>query len=187
MVKKNTCIFISGYGSNLKNLIHQSRNYNFPINIKLVISNNKKAHGISYAKKNSIPFFIINTNIRNYEHRMLQVLKRYNISFICLAGYMRIISKNILKDYNNKIINIHPSLLPKFKGLNTFERVLRNNEKKTGCTVHYVNNKLDSGNIITKKCFYIMSNDDEKSLKYKTQRLEYRAFPEAIIKIFRKN
>ena len=185
MVKKNTCIFISGYGSNLKNLIHQSRDYNFPINIKLVISNNKEAHGISYAKKNSIPFFIINNNIRNYELRMLQVLKRYNISFICLAGYMRIISKNILRDYNNKIINIHPSLLPKFKGLNTFERVLRNNEKKTGCTVHYVNNKLDSGNIITKKSFYIMSKDDEKSLKFKTQRLEYRAFPEAIIKIFK--
>ena len=98
---------------------------------------------------------------------------------------MKIISKNFIKKFGKKIINIHPSLLPKFKGLNTFVRVLRNEEKKTGCTVHYVNEKLDSGMIITKKSFYIELNDDEKIIKQKTQKLEYKAFPEAIIKIFR--
>ena len=187
MVRKNTCIFISGYGSNLKNLINQSRDYNFPINIRLVISNNKKAYGITYAKKEFYSFFLINTKTKSYDQQILQVLKKYNISFICLAGYMKIISKNILKVYNNRIINIHPSLLPKFKGLNTFERVLKNKEKKTGCTVHHVSNKLDSGNYIIKKSFYISSEDNKQSLKLKTQRLEYRAFPEAIIKIFRQN
>ena len=187
MVKKNTCVFISGQGSNLKNLIHKSRDYNFPINIRLIISNNENANGINYAKKNSIPYLIINTKLRGYENKILQSLKKYKITFICLAGYMKIISNNILKSYRKKIINIHPSLLPKFKGLNIFSRVIKNNEKKTGCTVHYVNEKLDSGNVIAKKSFFINSNDNETILKQKTQKLEYLAFPEAIIKIFQNN
>ena len=151
MVKKNTCIFISGKGSNLKNLIYHSRNNNFPIKISLVISNNKKAFGINYAKKFKIPYVIINTKIQNYENKILYYLKKYNISFICLAGYMKIISNKVIRNYPNKIINIHPSLLPKFKGLNTFSRMLKNKEKKGGCTVHYVNEKLDSGNTIVQK------------------------------------
>ena len=95
MVKRNTCIFISGKGSNLNNLIEKSRNYNFPINIKLVICDNKKALGLLYTKKNSIPFLLINTKIRSFERKILLNLKRYNISLICLAGYMKILSKKI--------------------------------------------------------------------------------------------
>ena len=187
MVKKNTCIFISGQGSNLKNLILRSRDNNFPINIKLVITNNKNANGIAYAKNNSIPYIILNTKLRNYDNVLLQILKKYKISFICLAGYMRIISKNFITKFGKKIINIHPSLLPKFKGLNTFSRILKNKEKKSGCTVHYVSQKLDSGNIIAKKSFYISPDENEKTLKQKTQKLEYQVFPEAIINIFRNN
>ena len=112
-------------------------------------------------------------------------LKKYQISFICLAGYMKIISNKIINNFQKKIINIHPSLLPKFKGLNTFSKVLKNKEKKTGCTVHFVNNKLDDGNIIIKRFFYLSENECEKTLKQKTQILEYKAYPEAIIKIFR--
>ena len=100
---------------------------------------------------------------------------------------MKILSKNFVRSFNRQIINIHPSLLPKFKGLNTFSRILNNNEKKTGCTVHFVNEKLDSGNIIIKKSFFILPEDNEKSLKVRTQLLEYKAYPEAIIKIFRNN
>ena len=96
MVKKNACVFISGQGSNLKNLIDQSREYNFPINIKLVISNNNNAKGIIFAKKNSIPYFIINTKLCNYEYQLFELLKKYKISIICLAGYMKIISKSII-------------------------------------------------------------------------------------------
>ena len=187
MVKKNTCVFISGYGSNLRHLIKNSRYYNFPIRIRLVISDNKNAKRLIYAKKNSIPYLVINTKLRNYENKILQILKKEKISLICLAGYMKIISKDFIKKFGKKIINIHPSLLPRFKGLDTFARVLKNDEKKTGCTVHYVNEKLDSGHIIIKKSFYINSNDTEKTLKQKTQKLEYRVFPEAIIKIFRNN
>ena len=173
MVKRRTCVFISGKGSNLKNLIFNSRNENFPIKISLVISNNKNAFGF------------INTKIQNYNNKILFNLRKYKITFICLAGYMRIISSDLIKYYRKKIINIHPSLLPKFKGLNTFSRMIKNNEKKAGCTVHYVNEKLDSGDTIVQKKFFIKKTDDENILKKKTQKLEYRAFPEAIIKIFR--
>ena len=185
MVKKNTCVFISGNGSNLKNLIFHSRENIFPIKISLIISNNKKANGIVYARKYKIPYIFINTKSKNYENLVLSNLKKYKISFICLAGFMKIISHKIIRNFQKQIINIHPSLLPRFKGLNTFSRMLKNKEKKGGCTVHYVNEKLDAGNIILKKNFFINVKDDEKILKYKTQKLEYRAFPEAIIKIFR--
>tara|TARA_B100000886_G_scaffold332084_1_gene284361 strand:- start:5029 stop:5592 length:564 start_codon:yes stop_codon:yes gene_type:complete len=185
MVRKNTCVFISGNGTNLRNLIKKSRDYNFPISIKLVICNKKHAFGIKYAKKNSIPIFIINSKLRNFENLILQVLKKKRINFICLAGFMKILSARFIKNFGKKIINIHPSLLPNYKGLDTFNRVLKNKEKKTGCSVHYVNEYLDGGFIISKKSFSILPNDDEKILKIKTQKLEYLAFPEAIIKIFR--
>ena len=125
MVKKNVCIFISGNGSNLKNLISKSRDYNFPINIKLVISNNRNAKGINYAKMNSIPFFIINSKSRYFENKIFHLLSEYKISMICLAGYMKILSKRFIYNFKKDIINIHPSLLPKFKGLNTFSRILK--------------------------------------------------------------
>jgi len=185
MVKKKTCVFISGNGTNLKNLIHRSRDSNFPISIKLIITNNKHAYGIFFAKINTIPYIVINSKLRNSEKKIINILKKNKISLICLAGYMKILSKNFIKEFGKKIINIHPSLLPKFKGLNTFSRILKNKEKKTGCTVHYVNEKLDSGNIIVQKNFYISSSDNEKTLRKKTQELEYKVFPEALIKIFR--
>ena len=185
MVKKKTCVFISGKGTNLKNLINRSRDNCFPINISLIITNNRDAYGILFAKINAIPYVIINPKLRNNEKKILEILKKNKISFICLAGYMKIMSKKFIKEFGKKIINIHPSLLPKFKGLNTFDRILKNKEKKTGCTVHYVNEKLDSGQIIAQKSFHISPFDNETSLKKKTQELEYKVFPEAVIKIFR--
>ena len=187
MVKKNACVFISGKGTNLNNLILRSRDYNFPINIKLVVSNRKDADGIIYAKKNLIPLLLVNTKSRNYENLIMNSLKRYHITIICLSGYMKILPNTFLKKFRKKIINIHPSLLPKFKGLNTFSKVLKNREKKTGCTVHFVTKKLDSGKIIIQKSFFVNPNDDEITLKNKTQKLEYLAFPQAIIKIFQYN
>ncbi len=185
MVKKRTCIFISGHGSNLKNLIYRSRDNNFPIKISLIICNNKKAYGLNYAKKYQVPYVLVNSKCRNYENKIILNLKKYKISFVCLAGYMKIISKRLINNYQNKILNIHPSLLPKFKGLNTFSRILKSNEIKTGCTVHFVTEKLDSGSKIIQKYFFLNKNDNENTLKKKTQKLEHKAFPEAIIKIFR--
>ena len=185
MVKKNACIFISGKGSNLKNLIKKTRDYNFPINIKLVISNNKNAQGINYAKINSIPFLIINTKKRGFENLILEIIKKNKISLICLAGYMKIISEKFIREFRKKIINIHPSLLPNYKGLDTYNRILKNKEKKTGCTIHFVNEKLDDGKIINKKFFFINKDENLKTLKIKTQKLERLAYPEAIIKLYR--
>ena len=185
MVKKNACVFISGEGTNLKNLLKRSRDYNFPISIKLVVSNNPQAKGVNFAKKHSIPCIIVNTRFRFFESIILNNLNKYRINIICLAGYMKIISKNFLRLFKKQVINIHPSLLPKFKGLNTFEKILKKKEIKTGCTVHFVNEKLDGGRIISQKSFYIMINSDVSDLKKRTQNLEYSAYPEALIKIFR--
>ena len=185
MVKKNACVFISGTGTNLKVLIKKSREYNFPINISCVVSNTKSAKGLNFAKIYKIPYYILNTKNRFSLELILQKLRKNKISLICLAGYMKIIKKKFINKFNGKIINIHPSLLPKYKGLDTFKRVLKSEEKITGCTVHYVNGELDSGQKILQKKIFINSNDTEKSLKKKVQLAEYKAYPEAIIRVFK--
>ncbi len=185
MVKLNSCVFISGKGTNLKRLILNSYKYNFPIKIKLIVSNNKNAEGLKLAKKWSIPYVIFDNRQNLSEYRILTQLKNYKINLILLAGYMKILSKNFIQSFGKSIINIHPSLLPKFKGLNTFKQVLVNKEKKTGCTVHFVTDKLDEGKIILKKFFYISDKDNIVSLRKKTQKLEYIAFSEAIIKVIK--
>ena len=185
MVKKKACVFISGAGTNLKALIKNSREYNFPINISYIISNTKNANGLNFARMYKIPFYIINLNNKLNLEKILQKLKQENISLICLAGYMKILKKNFINKFNGNIINIHPSLLPRYKGLNTFKRVLESKEKITGCTVHYVNNKLDSGKKILQKKIFISLDDNEKTLKKKVQRVEYKAYSEAIIKMLK--
>ena len=111
-------------------------------------------------------------------------LKNKNISLICLAGYMKILSKSFISRFKKKILNIHPSLLPKYKGLDTFNRVLKSKDKITGCTIHYVNEKLDSGKIILQKKVLIEPEDNNQKLRLKVQKQEYRAYSEAIYKIF---
>ena len=184
MVKKKACVFISGSGTNLRSIIKNSRDYNFPINISLVVSNNKYAKGIFYARKFSIPYICINSNRLEFEKIILNQLVKKKIKLICLAGFMKILSKNFIRNFKGKIINIHPSLLPKYKGLNTFQRVLKSNEKLTGCTVHFVNEKLDGGKIILKKKVNISDQDNIKTLKKKVQFEEYRAYSSAIRKIY---
>jgi len=185
MGKINTCIFISGKGTNLEKLIINSKQYNFPIKIKLIVCNNKNAEGLKLARKWQIPYLIFQNSQNLTENKILIKLKNYKINLILLAGFMKILSKKFIRSFGKTILNIHPSLLPKFKGLNTFEKVLKNKEKKTGCTVHFVTEKLDEGKIILKKFFYLNKIDDVVSLKKKTQKLEYNAFSEAIIKIIK--
>ena len=187
MVKKiNACVFISGTGSNLKSIIMNSRDYNFPIAVKLIISNNKYAYGLNYAKKYNIPYKYINSrNKYLFERNCLNELKKNKIKFLCLAGFMKILSKDFIKNFNNKIINIHPSLLPKFKGLNTFKKALLNNEKFVGCSVHYVSAEIDSGNVILQKKIVVNKNDNENSLKKKVLVEEHKLYPEAIRTVFK--
>ena len=179
--KIDTAVFISGSGSNLNSIIKNSLKKNFPIKISLVISNNKNAYGINYAKNNKIKFKIINSKkMINFENKTLIILKKNNIKLICLAGFMKVLSDKFIKDFKYKILNIHPSLLPKYKGLNTHKRVLKNKEKFSGCTVHYVTNKLDSGRIILQKKVRIIKADNEKTLRKKILKIEHLLYPKAI-------
>jgi len=182
MVKKiSSCVFISGRGSNLLSIIKNSRDYNFPIRVNLVISNNPNAIGLNHAIKHNIPFKIYKSKNKIYfERNCLKELKKRKIKFICLAGFMKILSKNFIENFGYKIINIHPSLLPKYKGLNTHKRAIINKEKYAGCTVHYVNAKLDSGSIILQKKILIKKKETENTLKKRLLKIEHQLYPEAI-------
>ena len=181
--KLNVAIFISGRGSNLKSLINFSKKNSSPIKIILVVSNNLKAPGLNYAINNNIKNVVIKyKNKLKAEKEILKVVNRGNIKLICLAGFMKILSKNFIRNFRGKILNIHPSLLPKYKGLNTHERVIKNKEKFSGCTVHLVNNKLDSGKIILQKKIKILKKDNEISLAKKILKIEHQLYPRAILK-----
>ncbi len=183
--KIRTAVFISGTGSNLKSLIKFSRLEKSPLSIDMIISNNPKAKGLGYSKIYKIKKKIFNFKKKTLaEKKILMLLKKDKIGLICLAGFMKILSKNFIKSFRGIILNIHPSLLPKFKGLNTHARAINNKEKYSGCTVHYVNSKLDSGRIIIQKKVKIKSNETPKTLAKKILVQEHKLYPKAIIKIF---
>ncbi len=184
--KKIKCsVFISGTGSNLKSLIEFSIKKNSPISIELIISDNLNAKGLKFGK-----IFKISNKVFNYknkliaEKKIISEIKNKKIELICLAGFMRILSKNFIKKFNGKILNIHPSLLPKYKGLNTHQRAISNNEKYSGCTVHFVNSKLDSGKIILQKKVKINKGETAVSLAKKILIQEHKLYPKAISKVF---
>ena len=183
--KIKTAIFISGTGSNLKNLIKFSKTKKSPISINLIISNKRIAKGLRYADQFKIKKKIFNfKNFKKDEKNLSILLKKEKIEFICLAGFMKILSKEFIKRFNGKIINIHPSLLPKYKGLNTHKKAIKNKDKLTGCTVHYVSPKLDSGKTILQKKVKISTKDNLASLSKKVLKQEHKLYPAAIIKIF---
>jgi phosphoribosylglycinamide formyltransferase-1 len=183
--KIKTAVFISGKGSNLKSLIQFSKLKKSPISINLIISNNPYSKGLQYAKIFKIKKKIFNFDKNKIdEKKILYELKKNKIGLICLAGFMKILSKNFIENFNGYILNIHPSLLPKFKGLNTHEKVIKNKEKYSGCTVHFVNSKLDSGKIILQKKVNIKKDETPKSLAKKILVQEHKLYPKAILKIF---
>ena len=183
--KIKTAVFISGTGSNLKNIIKFSKIKKSPISIDLIISNTHKAKGLSFADQHKIKKKIFSfKNSYVADQKILKLLGKRKINFICLAGFMKILSKGFIKKFDGKIVNIHPSLLPKYKGLNTHTRAIKNKDKFTGCTVHYVTAKLDSGKIILQKKVKITSKDTSTSLAKKVLRQEHKLYPAAIMKIF---
>ena len=186
--KVKTTIFISGNGSNMKNLIKFSKIKNSPIEINLVLSSNKKANALNYLKKKKINFKIFDFKKKNRdEKKILDILKKKDTQLICLAGFMKILSRNFIKRFKGKILNIHPSLLPKYKGLNTHKRAIINKEKFSGCTVHIVNSKLDSGKIIMQKKVRVNKNDDPESLSKKILKQEHLLYPKALVKLLSRN
>ena len=183
--KVKAAVFISGTGSNLNSLIKFSKKKKSPISIDLIISNNPKAKGLKLGKVNKIKKKVFNfEKKRKIDKQILSVLKIHRIKMICLAGFMKILSKNFITKFKGKILNIHPSLLPKYKGLDTHQRVLNNNEKYSGCTVHFVNSKLDSGKIILQKKVKISKNETKNSLAKKVLVQEHKLYPKAILKMF---
>tara|TARA_B100000902_G_scaffold72517_1_gene77854 strand:+ start:151 stop:732 length:582 start_codon:yes stop_codon:yes gene_type:complete len=189
MIKSNglnkirIAVFISGKGSNFKNLINSSNKRNSKFQIGIVVSNNSKAEGLKYSKKFKIKKIInyVNTNLA--EKILISKLKKEKIRIICLAGFMKILSKKFIKNFNGIILNIHPSLLPKYKGLNTHSRAINSNDQYSGCTVHYVNSKLDSGKIILQKKVKILKKDNSVSLAKKILLQEHILYPKALNKV----
>jgi len=180
----NIAVFISGRGSNLKSIIKQSLKKKTLYNVKIVISNNQKAKGLLIAKKMRIKHYYFDFIKSKKKGKMvLKILKENNIKLVCLAGFMRLLPAYFIKSYSGKIINIHPSLLPKYKGLNAHQKVILNQEIYTGCTVHYVNKLLDSGKIIFQKKVRITKKDTASSIEKKVLKIEHKVYPKAIDKV----
>ena len=180
--KIKTAVFISGTGSNLKSLIQFSKLKKSPIVIEMIISNNAKSKGLQYANIYKIKKRVFDFKNSLSEKKIIDELKQNNINLICLAGFMKILSKSFIKNFKGKILNIHPSLLPKYKGLNTHEKAIKNKDKYSGCTVHFVNSKLDSGKIINQKKVRIKKLDTPKTLAKRILIQEHKLYPAAIIK-----
>ena len=163
-----TAVFISGKGSNLKSLIKFSKLKKSPISIEIIISNNPKSKGLTFGKIYKIRKKIFNFDKHiKAEKEILKLLKKRKINLICLAGFMKILSKSFIQSFKGQMLNIHPSLLPKYKGLNTHERAINNKDSYSGCTVHFVSSKLDSGKIIDQKKVKIYKKDTPITLANK--------------------
>ena len=183
--KIRTAIFISGTGSNLENLIKFSLKKKSPIEVILIMSNNSKAKGLKYAKIYKIKKKIYDYNKKKIsETKILKDLKSDKIKLICLAGFMKILSEDFIRRFRGRILNIHPSLLPKYKGLKTHERVIKNKEKYSGCTVHLVNSKLDSGKVVLQERVKLSKKETPSSLQKRILKYEHKLYPRAINKLF---
>ena len=173
----NLGILISGRGSNMLNLVNASQHGLINSKVKIVISNNKNSSGIDKAKRKNIKTKIINQkdygSKKDFENALTNTLKNQNVDLVCLAGFMSILSKNFLKDWNRKVINIHPSLLPSFRGKNAVKQALEQRVKTAGCSVHFVDEGIDTGEIISQEKVPVSSNDDEETLGKKILKKEH--------------
>lgn len=180
-------VLISGEGSNLQALMDATREADYPAEITFVLSNKADAKGLERAKHAGIETLVLDP--KNYKDReafdfaMHEALKARNIQLVCLAGFMRILSDKFVTAWRNKLINVHPSLLPKYKGLDTHARAIMAGEKEHGATVHWVIPELDSGEIIAQQSIPILSDDTPKSLQQRVHTLEHWLYPQALRKV----
>lgn len=181
--KKNVAVLVSGNGSNLQSIINKVKSGYLRVNLAVIISNKDGVKALDRAKKHKIPFYFVDhRGIEREEHekKVIEILKRYNIDLVVLAGYMRLLTSFFLDQYSNKVINIHPSLLPAFPGTSGYEDAYRYGVKISGCTVHFVDSGMDTGQIILQKVNYLKENDTLESFKKRGLRIEHEALPEAI-------
>jgi len=183
MKKGKVGILLSGRGSNFlaiqKNSIKKGSNFE----ISVVISNKKNARGLLKAKELNIPAYYVSKKGKTkyeYEREIIDILKKHKVELVCLAGYMRLIGEEFINEFKNRIMNIHPSLLPSFKGLDAQKQAIEYGVKISGCTVHFVDNGLDSGPIIIQKSVEVKDNDDEESLSNRILKEEHKIYSKAI-------
>ena len=173
----NLGILISGRGSNMLNLVNASQRGLINSKVKIVISNNNNSSGIDKAKRKNVKTKIINQNDyeskKDFENALTNTLKNQNVDLVCLAGFMSILSKKFLKEWHRKVINIHPSLLPSFRGKNAVKQALEQRVKTAGCSVHFVDEGIDTGEIISQEKVSVSSNDDEEALGKKILKKEH--------------
>ena len=183
-LKKKIAILISGKGTNMEAIIKDSKTINYPGIVKFVLSNNPDALGIIKAKNLGIKTFVFpvnkNHSMEIFEKRLLNLLIKEKIELICLAGFMKILSKNFLQNYKGIILNIHPSILPSMKGLNTHQRILEKDIKTHGATVHTVTSELDSGKILGQVTINILKKDTPKNLASKLIIKEHKLYTKVI-------
>lgn len=184
-IKKRIAIFISGRGSNMRSLIDACAKPSYPASIKLIISNNPDASGLEIARKSGITTLVIDDydfgdNRQAHERQINAVLQAHAISFICLAGYMRLITPFLINEWKGKILNVHPSLLPAFPGLNTHKKALKKGVKIHGCTIHIVTEKMDDGPILGQAAVPILANDTEQSLAKRVLEQEHILYPRVL-------
>ncbi len=170
----NLAILISGRGSNMLNIVDACSNRTLSSKVKIIVSNTKNAPGLAKVKKKGIKTKIIDENqINKFEKKLSRILQEEKVNFICLAGFMRILSKEFLSNWNKKIINIHPSILPAFKGLDAVKKAIEKKVKYSGCTIHYVDKGVDTGEIIDQRIVKVFKKDDEKKLAKKILKEEH--------------
>ncbi len=181
---KKTAILISGRGSNMESLIKASKQPDFPATISLVVSNNPDAAGLKTSKKYGIPTKTLSSKSfdtqLSFDKKLNELLEHLEIEIVCLAGFMRIVSPWFASKWHGKLINIHPALLPAFKGLNTHQRALEAGVKTHGCSVHFVIAELDAGPIISQGKVPVLTNDDESSLASRVLEIEHQIYPKAL-------
>lgn len=187
MERKRLGVLVSGRGTNLQALIDASKDKDYPAEVVVVISNNPSAYAIERAKRENIPVFVIKRedykNKKEYEESIKKILLEFKVDLIVLAGYMKIVGKTLLEAFPNKIINIHPSLLPSFPGLEAQKQALEYGVKISGCTVHFVDEGIDSGPIIGQIAVPVYDDDTPETLAERILKEEHKLLVESVKKI----
>lgn len=190
MARRRTAILISGRGTNMAALIAAARNPSYPAEIALVISNIPSAKGLEIAEAAGIKTLIVShkeySNKSMFEEKILQALNEARIELVCLAGFMRVLSASFLSHFEGRILNIHPSLLPAYRGLDTHKRALADGVKEHGCTVHIVVPELDAGPIIAQVKVPVLESDTEETLSARVLAAENNLYPDALAKVAEK-
>lgn len=189
--KTKLAILVSGTGSNMEAIIEAAKNPSYPGKVQVVISDKKDAPALQKARNHGIPTVVIDPKVfgskTDYDQMLITTLKQYQIEFICLAGFMRLLSKTVVDTFPKKIINIHPSLLPNFPGVHPVRDALKASVKETGTTVHFVDEGIDTGPIISQVTVPVQKEDTEESLHERIKKEEHKLYPKVIEMVISQN